>query len=128
MSNNKGGRPKIEITERDKQQIEIMAGLGMTLDKIALILDISPRTLDKWVADPAVNALYKKGKAKAEATISQSLFEKAKGGDLPSIVWYEKTRCGRSDRAEVKHTGDAESPVRIFLPDNGRNSKPLKGR
>jgi len=118
------GRRRIPITERDKQQIEVLAGLGLTLDNIARVLGISPRTLDRWLKNPDILALYKKGQARAEIEISKALFELAKSGCISAIIWYEKTRCGRSDRAEVKHTGDAESPVRIFLPDNGRPPYP----
>jgi len=88
------------------------------------VLGISSGTLKRWLSDPEILILYKKGKARAEIEISKSLFELAKSGNISAIVWYEKTRCGRSDRAEVKHTGDAESPVRIFLPDNGRPPYP----
>lgn len=114
------GRPRIPITERDKQQIQTLAGLGMTLDKIALVLNISPRTLDRWLKHDEVLALFQKGCALAEQTIAKTLFEKARDGDMTAIIWYERTRCGRTEKAEVKHTGNT-SPVQIFLPDNGRD-------
>jgi len=101
-----------------------MAGLGLTLDNIARVLGISPRLLDNWLKNPDINALYKKGQGRAEVDISKTLFELAKSGNVTAIIWYEKTRCGRSDRTEIKHSGDAESPVRIFLPDNGRPPYP----
>ena len=44
-----------------------------------------------------------RGKAKSCATISNVLYEKARGGDLGAIVWWEKTRRGLSDRSETTH-------------------------
>lgn len=109
MSGTKGkpgrGRKPIPITQRDKRQIEALASMGVPLDNIAKILNISPRTLDKWLKLPDIAALYKKGRIQAEITVAKALFDKALSGCLPAIVWYERTRCDRSERNEVQHTG-----------------------
>lgn len=109
-----------EITARDQQQIEVLAGLGLSLDRVALVLGISGSTLDRWLQADEVKMLYKNGVAKAETTIAKTLFEKAKDGDMTALIWYEKTRMGRSDRTEVKHTGSADSPVEIVLSPQQR--------
>lgn len=117
----KRGQPRIPITDINKAQIEQMSGLGMKLDDMASILGISPSTLDNWVKKPEILTLYKKGKAKAEAAVAKSLFQKAVSGDLGAIIWYEKTRCGRSDKTEVNYTGNAPVVIHsINLPDNQR--------
>ncbi|PZV05770.1 MAG: hypothetical protein DCF32_10670 [Leptolyngbya sp.] len=95
-------RPKIEITERDRTQIEIMAGLGLTVEQIAAILNISKRTFHRWCSDPEVLALYKKGLSGAEMTIAKSLFDKAKAGDTTAIIWYEKTRANRREVTQIE--------------------------
>ncbi|MBD1995334.1 hypothetical protein H6G00_01645 [Leptolyngbya sp. FACHB-541] len=82
----------------DLAQIEILAGFGLTLDQIAITIGISPSTLDKWLKDPDINTLYKRGKAKAEAEISKTLFQKARDGNIPALIWYEKTRFGRTEK------------------------------
>lgn len=95
-------RSRIEITDRDKQQIEIMAGLGMTVQQIAQILGISKRTFNRWCEDEAVLAHYKKGLSGAEMTIAKTLYDKAKGGDTTAIIWYEKTRANRKEVTQVE--------------------------
>lgn len=95
-------RRKIEITERDKQQIEIMAGLGLTVQQIAQILGVSKRTFNRWCEDENVLAHYKKGLAGAEVAIAKTLYEKAKGGDTTAIIWYEKTRANRKEVTQVE--------------------------
>ncbi len=100
------GRRPIPITGRDKRQIEALASMGVPLDNIAKILNISPRTLDNWLKLPGINALYKKGLLQAELIVAKALFNKALSGCLPAIIWYERTRCDRSERNEVQHTGN----------------------
>ncbi|MEO0851974.1 MAG: hypothetical protein AAFY15_00520 [Cyanobacteria bacterium J06648_11] len=117
------GRPKIPISDRDIQQIEVMAGLGMKLDDIALVLNISPTTLDRWLKDERVKMPYKKGVAMAKLTVSKTLFDKAKGGDMTAIIWFEKTRCGMSDRVQVDASHEVHAPavdpdaITLDLPD-----------
>ncbi|MFH7241763.1 MAG: helix-turn-helix domain-containing protein [Spirulina sp.] len=109
-------RQRIEITERDKQQIEVMAGLGMTVEQIAQVLGISPRTFNRWCESPDVLAHYKKGQDSAQVTIAKSLFEKAKGGDTTAIIWYEKTRAGRRETTQVEVVDErVKEELRDFL-------------
>lgn len=108
MSGTKGrsGRKPIPVTVRDKRQIEVLASMGVPLDNIAKILNISPRTLDNWLKLPDIAARHKKGRIQAEITIAKVLFEKALSGCVPAIIWYEKTRYGRFERSEVHHPGN----------------------
>ena len=94
-------RPKIPITERDKVQIEAMAGLGLRVEQIATILGISKRTFSRWCKRDDVMAHYKRGQTKAQFTVAQSLYNKAKGGDLTAIIWFEKTRSGRAETKAI---------------------------
>lgn len=71
---------------------------GATLDEIAAYFDVAPRTIDNWIKHPKVVALYKKAKVKAKLKVGQTLFQKASNGDLGAIIWYEKTRCGYSEK------------------------------
>lgn len=50
----------IPVTPTDLRIIEQMAGMGSTLDDIALILDWSVATLDRKLKLPEVESAYKK--------------------------------------------------------------------
>lgn len=93
------GRKRIEI---DLSKVAELAGMGLTEQEICLCLGISDQTLlrRKHESVEFVDAI-KRGKAKAAALVSNKLFERACNGDLGAIVWYEKTRCGRSDKMDV---------------------------
>jgi hypothetical protein len=82
--------------------MEMLAGLGLTEASIARIIGMAPRTLRDKKQEDAVAAALEKGKAKAEQQVAKALFTKAKGGDLGAIVWWEKTRAGRTDRTIVQ--------------------------
>ncbi len=117
------GRPRILISEKDTRQIEALAGFGMTLDQIALVLNISSRTLDRWLQDEQVLALYKKGCAVAEATIARTLFEKAKDGDMTALIWWEKTRARRTDKPAESNSAPSQDSITIYIPSNGRDDE-----
>lgn len=118
------GRPKIQITAHNRQQIEILAGFGLPLDQIAAVVGVSARTMDTWKKDPEINQLFISGKARAAGKIAQRLYEKADSGDLGAIIWYEKTRCGRTERPTEQASGDAgQGQVIVMLPSNQRDEK-----
>ena len=52
-----GGRPKLEITARDINQIENLSAIGMSQKEISHILDIS---LSECLSSPTVGSLFKK--------------------------------------------------------------------
>jgi hypothetical protein len=117
--------PSPDLTQKELDQISIMAGMGMTLEKIALVLGISERTLYRRKRiNPLAQAAFEKGKSLAEYQVSKSLFEMAVNEkNLGAIIWYEKTRCGRSEKQEISHQieGNAQQ-VLIYLPDNERDT------
>ena len=63
------------------------------------VIGISPATLRRRKSDDRVVHALEKGKAAAAAKVGKALFERATGGDITSIIWWEKTRAGRTDRA-----------------------------
>jgi hypothetical protein len=119
----------IKFTQKELDQISIMAGLGLTIERIALILGISPATFyRKKKLVPDVKQAYETGLAKSEYTISKTLFEMAtQDRNLPAIIWWEKTRFGRTERIETKQSieveGEKQQQVLIYLPENSRDSE-----
>lgn len=104
-------------TEKEIEQIKTMAGLGLTIKEIALVLNVSSRTIDRRIEDNEEVAIaYKTGRAEAKIKVTEKLFEKIMSGHSASIFFYLKTQCGwrETDRTED------ESPnqqVIFYLPE-----------
>lgn len=99
-------RPRIALTDDHIRQIEVLAGYGLTQNAIAHCLGISHDTFTRRKADEErVLRALEKGRAVAESMVGQALFLRAKQGDVAAICWWEKTRCGRSEKQETKHEG-----------------------
>ena len=98
-----------------------LAGLGVRQDDIARIVKCSPKTLRKRCRDD-----LDCGVAEANAIVSGSLFAAAKGGNVVAQIFWLKTRAqwrerpAPDDRA-AGGDADANSPVVLVLPDNGRD-------
>jgi len=119
------GRPKKVFTEAELRSIGVMAGYGMPIGHIAAILDVSESTFyrnKKW--NPIVKKAYDKGLARARLAVGKTLFEKATTDrEIAAIIWYEKTRCGMSEkREETQQVTNVDRPqnVAIYLPENSR--------
>jgi hypothetical protein len=101
------GRPRIELTEKDLANMEMLAGLGLSLKKIAAVVGMDENTLCARKKDSAlINGILERGRAKAEARVGKSLYERAVEGDVAAIRWWEMTRAGRTveQRATVAAT------------------------
>jgi len=95
------GRPK-KITVEHTEQIEKLAGFGLTQAAIASVIGVCAKTLGTYKGtDDAVSTALERGRAKAEARVAEALFEKAIGGDFASIKWWEQSRGGRMERSHV---------------------------
>jgi len=101
----KTGRPA-KLPAVDLTQVEIIASLGLTDEEIAVVLGISPRTLNYWKKNPDFLQSLKRGKLKADFQIIKSLYEKAKGGDVTAMIFWLKNR--QSDRWRDRH--DVQMP------------------
>ncbi|AUB36131.1 Homeodomain-like [Nostoc flagelliforme CCNUN1] len=119
----------IELGNKEIQQIRVMAGMGLSIEKIALILGFSVATFyRKKKLLPEVKSAYDMGLAQSEYSISKTLYEMATTDkNLTAIIWWEKTRFGRSERAEISHTvqTDDKPQILVYLPDNGRDEVKL---
>ena len=109
----------VNATVREK--VRHLAGLGVRQDDIARIVECSPKTLRKKCRDD-----LDCGVAEANAIVSGCLFAAAQRGDVTAQIFWLKTRCRWRERDASEHRavdGDAEanSPMVLVLPDNGRD-------
>lgn len=121
-----GLKKKVKIEDVNLEQVEIIASLGLTDEEIAVILGISPRTLNYWKKHPAFKNALKRGKLKADFQITKSLYEKAKAGDTTAIIFWLKNRRPDlwRDRQQVEHSG--EVGIKITAEDIWRAKKELE--
>lgn len=113
----RAGRKKIEL---DLEEVEHLAGLGLTEEEIALSLGTSRSTIDRRKRDTDdFDAAIKRGRSKAKKTVANALFDAAKGGNMTAAIWIEKTRYGYTEKSEQQHSG--EVVIRVRYEDTDAN-------
>jgi hypothetical protein len=83
------GRPRFEPTDEERKQVEAMAGYGVGEAHIAALIrgGIGVSTLRERFKEN-----LECGRAKAHAGIGKTLYQKAMGGDVASLIWWSKTQ------------------------------------
>ena len=103
------GRPS-KMNQMNLEQIEAIASLGLIDEEIAVVLGISPRTLNYWKKKPEFLQSLKRGKLKADVQVTKRLYENAKMGDNTAIIFWLKNRRPDlwRDKQEVEHSGEVK--------------------
>ena len=114
-------RKPFVVNDAIREKVRHLAGLGVSQDDIARIVQCSPKTLRKRCRDD-----LDCGAAEANAIVSNCLFAAAKGGNIAAQIFWLKTRGQWRERAvpDDRAAGgdtDANSPVVLVLPGNGRD-------
>ena len=96
------GRPAFEPTDSERKQVEALSGYGLPIDQIgALIRDgISVDTLRAHFASE-----MQSGKAKANAQVGKTLFQKVMAGDTTAAIWWSKTQMRWAETQKHELTG-----------------------
>ena len=106
------GRPRKELTAEQVEQIEKMAGCGLTLEQIAYCLDISDDTLQRRFQErPEVKRAYKVGKAKAIRAVTNTVYLKAVAGEGAFPFFYLKTQANWRETNRMEVTGADGGPI-----------------
>jgi hypothetical protein len=95
------GRKPFEPTDAERKQVEAMSGYGLPFDQIAVLVrdGINVDTLREHF-----QAELQSGKAKANAQVGKTLFQKAMGGDTTAMIWWSKTQMRWSEVQKHEHT------------------------
>ena len=95
--------PRI-LNDDEMAQVEALASV-LSTEQIADYLGIG-RTTFYTIMDrqPDVSERYKRGRAKAIGTVSQSLIKKAINGDNTAAIFYLKTQAGWKETTTQEHT------------------------
>lgn len=104
---NKGGRPMIVLTDKQKAELETLSAV-LNAEQIADYFGIGRTTFFAILErDEEVSELYKRGKAKAIGAVAQSLVQKARAGDTASAIFFLKTQAGWKETQKVEGAGES---------------------
>jgi len=82
-------------------KVELLRGFGTPLQDIAKEVGCSVSTLQRQCKEQ-----LDLGKERANAKVAGKLFQNCMKGKETSIIWWEKTRAGHTDKVEHQHSGD----------------------
>lgn len=82
-------RKKLPLEEDKIKRIEVMAGLGLTVEQMAAILEMSKKTFERRMKDTegAIDAL-EKGRALASLNVTQAAYKMATSGKQPAMTMF----------------------------------------
>jgi hypothetical protein len=108
-------RPKPKLTDEQIRQVETMAGLGLSTERMAAILDIAPRTFDRIIADnPEVSGAIEKGISTAHANVTKTAYSLAVSGKVPAMtMFWLKCRARWKEVHAVEVSGPDGKPVEV---------------
>lgn len=127
------GRPQYMPTAEHQRLVEQMAKIGMAKREMADVLGISWPTFLKY-AEEYFDHPIAKGKSNGKFIVGKALHRMIDKGNVTAAIWYEKTRCGYSEKVTTVVTNPDGTPVEnvvqnntnvvvavgLFLPSNGR--------
>jgi hypothetical protein len=95
------GRKPFNPTEAERNQVEGLSGVGLPYEHIAALIRDG---IDKKTLMEHFGPELQRGKAKANAKIGQTLFQKAVGGDTTAMIFWAKTQMRWAETQKVEHT------------------------
>jgi hypothetical protein len=96
------GRPAFEPTDAERKQVEALSGYGIPIEQIAVLVrdGIDADTLRKYFITE-----LQSGKAKANAQVGKTLFNKVLAGDTTAAIWWSKTQMRWAETQKHELTG-----------------------
>mgnify|MGYP001336775494 CR=1 FL=1 len=106
-TDNKVGRPMIELTDADFDKITEMAKICCTQDEICSIFGFSEDTLDRRLKDRGFANFadfYKKYAGIGKQSLRRIQWQSAQEGSVPMQIWLGKQWLGQADKAQTIST------------------------
>lgn len=102
------GRLPFVPTDPERKQVEALSGYGLPIDQIgALVRDgIHVDTLRAHFSNE-----LQSGKAKANAQVGKTLFQKVMAGDTTAAIWWSKTQMRWAETQKHELTGADGAPL-----------------
>jgi hypothetical protein len=109
-------RPCFVPSAEQRRSVKAMAGLGLRHQDIALVLEISEKTLRKHFRSELT-----RGAIEANAKVLQTLYGMATSGEnTAATIFYAKTRCGLRERAPQADSHWMSPPQIIIRTDRDK--------
>jgi hypothetical protein len=93
------GQPPKQRDESSAKMVQVLSQYGEPQEDIAARLNICVETLQKLYPEELA-----RGKREAHTAIRKTLFEKAKEGNIPSLLFYCKTQLGMRETNRLEMT------------------------
>lgn len=107
-------RPRFQPTEKDRQQVIVLCGMGLRHTEIAAC--IFDHKL-KPISEPTLRKYFRTeldiGAAKTNGIVAMSLYNRCVAGDTNAIKWYQMNRMGWSERGLSEHSGLGGKPIEV---------------
>jgi len=116
MAKHKGGRPS-KLAKIDLGEVERLAGLGLTDEEMAIVLDVSPRAFAGYKKNSEFLQALKRGKPKKDTEVVQRLLLKAMEGDVTAMIFWLKNRQPDKwrDRRDIGLGGNGAGSVDVKI-------------
>lgn len=111
---NKGGRPRKEMTDEEFDRVIGMIRIQCTAEEIAGVLSVSSDTLDRRIKERGeigFAELYKKHASFGKASLRRLQWRAAEAGNPTMLIWLGKQVLGQSDKQAIEHTGAGGGPI-----------------
>lgn len=103
----KGGVRR-NFTDEQRNQVEVLSGLGLPQTQIATLIGCDPKTLREHFRE-----VLDVGDAKATAKVAQALITKALSGDTACMIFWMKARAGWKETGRIEVSGPDGAAVQI---------------
>ena len=102
------GRPAFNATDAERKQVEALSGYGLPIEQIAVLVreGIHVDTLRSHFGTE-----LQSGKAKANAQVGKTLFQKVMAGDTTAAIWWSKTQMRWAETQKHELTGADGAPL-----------------
>jgi len=106
----------IVIDKKQLLDVYKYAGVGCSLDQIAALLDLSPKTLDRIIErQPEVADAIKKGRADSGNQVMQTAYQMAVSGKIPAMtMFWLKTRMRWTEARDPGDVSDDKNAPRVI--------------
>jgi hypothetical protein len=109
-------RPTFTPTDAQREQVKILSACGVPQKNICQIVAGKNKPMDEKTLRKYFSFELDNGSVLANAKVAQSLFKKAIAGNVPSMIFWLKTRAGwRENAANGSENSESAPSVNVVF-------------